>query len=108
MGGVDRDEHDVSHVIACAALQVPCDDNDWIKGWVGSKIPLKLNLKREDSEITKQQYDGLETILRQWDCLYANAFEWAEEKGQIANSSSRVSFERLQQYCYTNQSCSCK
>ena len=40
-------------------------------------------MKRGDSEITKQQYDGLETILRQWDCLYANAFEWAEEKGQL-------------------------
>ena len=67
MGGVDRDEHDVSHVIACAVLQVPCDDNGWIKGCVGSKSPPKLNMERGDSELTKQQYDGLELILRQWD-----------------------------------------
>ena len=82
LSGVEKDGLDVSHVIACEVLQVPCTEDGWIQGWRTTKEPV-LNHKMGDDKLTEQQYDGLETILKLRDCVHATAFQRAERQGQM-------------------------
>ena len=88
LGGVERDNLDVSHVIACNVLRVPCSENGVIQGFNTSKQQSKdktgkQNQREGDTNITLHQYNGLDTILRQRDCLYAASFKEAKSRGQM-------------------------
>jgi len=88
LGGVERDVLDVSHVIACNVLRVPCSENGDIQGYSKSKQQSKDKLGKQnqregDTNITLHQYNGLDTILRQRDCLYAASFEESKSRGQM-------------------------
>jgi hypothetical protein len=68
MGGVQRDGLDISHVVACEVLGVPCDDNGWVQGL--EHTSMHANNRSGDPGLTNVQLDELEWILRQRDCSY--------------------------------------
>ena len=89
LGGVERENLDVSHVIACNVLRVPCSEGGIIQGFNTSMQQQskdktgKQNQREGDTNITLDQYNGLDTILRQRDCLYAASFKEAKSRGQM-------------------------
>jgi hypothetical protein len=71
MAGVANDQMDVAHVVACEVLKVPCQN-----GWVGGVVEQILqNTKTGDPEMTLQQIEGMEFLLRQRDCAYRDELE---------------------------------
>jgi hypothetical protein len=69
MGGVDKAGLDISHVIACQVLQVPCTKNGHVQGLEHKH--LHSNRREADPGLTVEQLDELEWLFRQRDCAYA-------------------------------------
>jgi len=83
LGGVAKDDLDLSHSIACEVLKVPCT-NGWINGWSHDQRKKTIRHRKDgNSELSEQEYNGMEMVFAQRDCLYANAFEQAEHAGRM-------------------------
>ena len=70
MSGVAYDKMDVAHVVACEVLQVPCKN-----GWLPGLEQILQNTKTGDPEMSNEQLDQMEWILRQRDCSYRETLE---------------------------------
>ena len=70
MGGITRRGLDISHVVACHVLQVPCtNDSSWIQGVSPTVTPYK-NQRHRDPNLTEHQSIAIERFFRQRDCAY--------------------------------------
>ena len=70
MGGVTKESLDISHVIGCDILHVPCTNNI---GWIDGLYNITTNKnqrKKRQPDITLEQLDQLESIFRLRDCSY--------------------------------------
>lgn len=67
MEGVAKAEKDISHVIACEILQVPCT-NGWVDG-VETDI-ISANQRKGSSYLTNSQLQEMEELFRIRDCSY--------------------------------------
>jgi hypothetical protein len=72
MGGVERAKLDISHVIACDVLNVPCEDG-WVEGL--NRTGLRANERNHDPGLTSKQIEEIEWVLRQRDCAYMRSLE---------------------------------
>jgi hypothetical protein len=70
MGGVEEHGLDVAHVVACEVLNVPC-----VGGWLEGPEQILQNNKTGDPEMSEQQLEEMEWILRQRDCAYKEKME---------------------------------
>jgi hypothetical protein len=80
MGGVERDGLDISHVLACEVLGVPCE-NGWVQGL--EHTSMHANNRSGDPGLTNVQLNELEWILRQRDCSYMDELKHRHDDGQL-------------------------
>jgi hypothetical protein len=69
MGGVELAQRDISHVIACEVLLVPCTKTGYVQGL--EHLKPRSNQRSGDPGLTQVQLEELEWLFRQRDCSYA-------------------------------------
>jgi hypothetical protein len=72
MGGVERDQLDIAHVISCEVMRVPCQDG-WVQGL--NDTAFRSNAHDLDPGLSRIQIEEIEWLLRQRDCSYQSELE---------------------------------
>jgi hypothetical protein len=70
MGGVEERNLDISHASSCHVLNVPCTEDGWVRGIVNHT--LEMNTKSRSLDLSEQDLDEMEWLLRKRDCAYAS------------------------------------
>jgi hypothetical protein len=74
MGGIKKQDLDISHVSACSILNVSCQrSNTWVNG-LGNRTLLFNHKSKPLQAISKSQLQ-IDWVLRQRDCLYQASLE---------------------------------
>jgi hypothetical protein len=100
MGGVAKAGLDVSHVIACGVLRVPCVPTNnhtgptdqttssttgaglWVQG-LERHIVRTNKRKGREPNLTPQQLDAMEVLFRQRDCSYQATLQKLQDEGKL-------------------------
>eukprot|EP00980_Cylindrotheca_fusiformis_P018464 scaffold6103_cov116-Cylindrotheca_fusiformis.AAC.10 len=74
MGGVSKQNLDISHASACSILNVPCNNGTWVAGLEGRALMVnqKKKPKKDISSIVARE---MRWVLNQRDCLYQASLE---------------------------------
>ena len=82
ISGITNSGYDISNVIACEILQVPCTDQNQVKG---SSPPLVMNTKHNFKgtiDLSDEQLDLMDQVMKDFDCKYKTMLKTSNNKDE--------------------------